>query len=73
MVAAAAVANGIGNTNGASPPPNGGNLDAGAGGSEAGTRPPPNTNAGSEQSPGEQLDVNLTRTQRYDHLDSCLI
>jgi hypothetical protein len=68
--AAASAANGIGNTTGASPPPNGGNLDAAAGGSEAGTRPPPNTNVGIGQSPREHLDVNLTQTRRYDHLDS---
>jgi hypothetical protein len=47
--AATAAANGIGNTTGASPPPNGGNLDAADGGSEAGTRPPLNTIVGSGQ------------------------
>jgi hypothetical protein len=45
----AVVAHGIGNTTGVSPPPNGGNLDAGVGGSQAGTGPPLNTNVGSGQ------------------------
>jgi hypothetical protein len=71
--ATVAAANGIGNTTGMSPPPNGGNLDITAGGSEARTRPPPNTIAGSGQSLREHLGLNLTRTRRYDHLDSSLI
>jgi hypothetical protein len=45
----AAAANRIGNTTDASPPPNGGNLDATTGGSEARTQPPLNINADSGQ------------------------
>jgi hypothetical protein len=47
--ATTAMANEIGNTIGASPPPNGGNLAAAADESEAETRLPLNTNAGSGQ------------------------